>query len=111
MASAKEKAKPTDALKTRQLYPRTSKPTTSVPAAIAVYGYATWAAKRMIEAVRGSRGAIGPAGVSVAVEFGGTLAGLNEIIQPMNAGAMRVGMAQWRRTCQKAGDWKTLHGG
>jgi hypothetical protein len=64
-----------------------------------------------MDAVRGSRGATGPAGVSVGLDFGGALAALNEIMQPMKAGAMRVGMAQWRRTCQKAYVWKTLHGG
>ena len=62
----------------------------------------------MMEAVKGSKGAIG---VSVALDFGGALAGLNEMMQPMNAGAMRVGIAQWRRTCQKACDWKILQGG
>lgn len=108
MASAKEKASPTDALKMRQLYPSTSKPTTLVRAETAVYGYAIWAAKRMMDAVRGSKGAIG---ASAGLDVGGALAGLNEMMHPMNAGAMRVGMAQWRRTCQKAGDWKTLQGG
>lgn len=62
----------------------------------------------MMEAVRGSKGAMG---VSVWLEFGSALAGLNEMMQPMNAGAMRVGIAQWRRTCQKACDWKILQGG
>lgn len=63
----------------------------------------------MMEAVRGSKGAMG---VSVGLDFGGgALAGLNEMIQPTNAGAIRVGIAQWRRTCQKADDWKVLQGG
>ena len=62
-----------------------------------------------MEAVRGSKGA---RGVSIGLDFGGgALAGLNEIMQPMNAGAIRVGIAQWRRTCQKACDWKVLQGG
>jgi len=45
-----------------------------------------------MEAVKGSKGAMG---VSVGLDFGGgALVGLNEMMQPMNAGVMRVGIAQ-----------------
>lgn len=38
-------------------------------------------------------------------------AGLKEMRFPTSAGAMRVGMAQWRRTSQKALVWKVDSGG
>jgi hypothetical protein len=62
----------------------------------------------MIDAVNGSKGAIGVADVSAG---GGVLMGLKEIILPTKAGMISVGTAQCKITCQKAGVWKMLHGG
>ena len=54
----------------------------------------------MIDAVNGSKGAIGVVeGVSYR---DGVLTGLKEITLPTKAGMIRVGMAQCKMTCQKA---------
>jgi hypothetical protein len=60
----------------------------------------------MIEAVSGSKGAIGevPGGVDL-------VAGLNETICPTIAGMIRVGMAQCAMTIQNEGVWKKPHCG
>ena len=62
----------------------------------------------MIDAVNGSKSAIGVAGVSAG---GGVLMGLKEITLPTKAGMISVGTAQCKITCQKAAVWKMLHGG
>ena len=61
-----------------------------------------------MDAVNGSKDAIGAEGTSVG---DGALAGLNEIILPNKAGMIRVGMAQCKITCQKAAVWNRFHGG
>jgi len=62
-----------------------------------------------MDAVRGSSGAIGAE--AQEYEFVGEKAGLNEIRRPMNAGIIRDGSAQCKRTTQKADVWNTSNGG
>jgi len=63
------------------------------------------AARRVMDAVRGSY-----AGKEV-FELFRLKEGLKEMRLAMIPGAITVGIAQWRRTVEKAADWNVLKGG
>lgn len=90
MVSAKAKAKARDAYHTRSLKPITSKPHMPLWRSREQNGYAICAAKRVIDAVRGSKAMAS----FMASGWRWAIAGLNEIRLPTIVGARTTGMHQ-----------------